>query len=355
MRSPSGWSRRSTSGSAKADQVTGRARLRRQLQAGHTERDTVPVGSPARVRRLYVGGVNRSASSPVVERDQMFRRVVPVAFVLVLVAGAAACGNKSNEPEVAFTVPPQSAKDKPCVEAKAASVAVPGSTTPGSSVPGGQSTTLPGAPSTTAAASPGAGKPVVKVPVGPPPKELQKIDLREGTGAEVKPGDAVKVQYVGIACSTGKEFDSSWDKGGQPADLTLTEGGLIPGWVKGIPGMKAGGQRMLVVPPADGYGANGQSPDILPDETLIFVVDVIETGPPPSTTLPTPGQPGAVPGQPGATPGQPVTTPAPGAAPTPGAATAESTTSQAPGSATGQPPAAPAPSTTSAPTTAAPK
>lgn len=268
----------------------------------------------------------------------MYRRVVPAALLVLLLAGAAACGNKSNEPEVAFTVPPQSAKDKPCVEAKAVAVATPGSGVPGSTVPGSApSTSAPaGAPSTTAAATPGstpaAGKPVVKVPVGPPPAELVKTDLREGTGAEVKAGDAVKLQYVGISCSTGKQFDSSWDKGGQPVDFTLAEGGLIPGFVKGIPGMKVGGQRMLVIPAKDGYGAKGQPPDILPEETLIFVVDVTETGPPPSTTLPSIPQAGAATGQPTATPApgaataQPTATPAPGAPTT----TAAVTTTAAP-------------------------
>lgn len=256
----------------------------------------------------------------------MYRRVVPAALLVLLLAGAAACGNKSNEPDVAFTVPPQTAKDKPCVEAKAVTASAPA----GSALPG--STVVP----TTAV----PGKPVVKVPVGPPPADLVKTDLKEGTGAEVKPGDAVKVQYIGVACSTGKQFDSSWDKGGQPVDFTLTEGALIPGWVKGIPGMKVGGQRMLVVPAKDGYGAKGQPPDILPEETLVFVIDMVETGPPPSTTTAPAATPGAATGQP--------TTPV-----TP-AAGAPSTT------ATAQPAAsatvAGAPSTTGVPTTtAAPK
>src|SRR4051794_8008136 len=112
---------------------------------------------------LGFAGCNSPPSQlpPVVERDPMYRRVVPAALLVLLLAGAAACGNKSNEPEVAFTVPPQSAKDKPCVEAKAVSVptpgSVPGSSVPGSSVPGAApSTTAAGAPSTTAASTPGS-------------------------------------------------------------------------------------------------------------------------------------------------------------------------------------------------------
>ena len=81
------------------------------------------------------------------------------------------------------------------------------------------------------------------------------------------------VNYIGVSCSTGKIFDSSY-KSGQPASFPLT--GVIPGWQQGIPGMKVGGQRLLGIPPALGYGSQGAPPDIAPDETLWFVVEVVD-------------------------------------------------------------------------------
>ena len=116
------------------------------------------------------------------------------------------------------------------------------------------------------------GAPVVPVPVGPAPTELVKQDLVEGTGAEVTPGSTITAKYIGISCSTGKTFDASTFASGQPAKFPLTN--VIPGWQVGIPGMKVGGQRLLGIPPNLGYGADG-TPDIAPDETLWFVIEVV--------------------------------------------------------------------------------
>src|SRR4051812_38436811 len=130
------------------------------------------------------------------------------------------------------------------------------------------------------------GKPTVEMPVGElPPKKLEKTDLKAGTGAEVKVGDQIQVNYVGIACSTGKQFDSSWDNG-KPLDATLTEGSLIQGWIEGIPGMKVGGRRMLVIPSDLAYGAAGQG-DIGANEALVFVIALLKATPAASTTTTT--------------------------------------------------------------------
>jgi peptidylprolyl isomerase len=118
-------------------------------------------------------------------------------------------------------------------------------------------------------------KPVVEVPDGEPPAGLQIEDLKEGDGATVKPNDTVTAHYVGVSYSTGKEFDASWSTG-QPATFPLAQ--VIPGWQQGIPGMKVGGRRRLVIPPDLGYGETGQPPDIAPNETLIFVVDLVSVG-----------------------------------------------------------------------------
>jgi peptidylprolyl isomerase len=121
-----------------------------------------------------------------------------------------------------------------------------------------------------------AGAPAVPVKVGPPPTQLVSEDLKVGTGATVGPDDTVTVNYIGVACSSGKIFDSSYT-GGQPATFPLS--GVIKGWTTGIPNMKVGGQRLLGIPPDQAYGADGSPPDILGDETLWFVVEMLDTKP----------------------------------------------------------------------------
>jgi len=118
------------------------------------------------------------------------------------------------------------------------------------------------------------GAPPVPVKIGPPPATLVKEDLKKGTGAVVKPGATVTVDYIGVSCSTGKIFDSSY-KRGMPATFPLS--GVIKGWTDGIPGMRVGGERLLGIPPDQGYGTAGSPPLIAPDETLWFVVSVVST------------------------------------------------------------------------------
>lgn len=120
-------------------------------------------------------------------------------------------------------------------------------------------------------------KPAIEVPEGEPPAGLQIKDLKEGDGATAKAGDTVTVDYVGVAYSTGKEFDASWNSG-QPFTFSLGAGEVIPGWDQGVAGMKIGGRRELVIPPDLGYGEAGAGADIGPNETLIFVVDLRGVG-----------------------------------------------------------------------------
>ncbi|HET6865761.1 MAG TPA: FKBP-type peptidyl-prolyl cis-trans isomerase [Solirubrobacteraceae bacterium] len=119
-----------------------------------------------------------------------------------------------------------------------------------------------------------AKKPTVTVPTGPAPTKLVTKDLVQGTGQTVKPGQTVTVNYVGDLYKTGKEFDSSW-KTGQPATFPLTAGGVIQGWVQGIPGMKVGGRRELIIPASLAYGKTGRPPTIPPNSPLVFVVDLL--------------------------------------------------------------------------------
>lgn len=118
-------------------------------------------------------------------------------------------------------------------------------------------------------------RPEVVVPEGEPPKELEVTEITEGNGTEAKSGDLVTVQYVGVNYSNGEEFDASWDSG-QPFTFQLGSGMVIPGWDEGIPGMKVGGRRELVIPPDQAYGKQGSPPAIGPNETLVFVVDMVD-------------------------------------------------------------------------------
>jgi peptidylprolyl isomerase len=117
-------------------------------------------------------------------------------------------------------------------------------------------------------------KPEVDAPEGPPPTELEITDLAVGDGPEAAPGQQVSVHYVGVAHSTGEEFDASYNRGA-PLDFPLGAGRVIRGWDEGVAGMKVGGRRRLVIPPHLAYGDRGAGGVIGPGETLIFVVDLV--------------------------------------------------------------------------------
>jgi peptidylprolyl isomerase len=182
------------------------------------------------------------------------------ACSVALVAGIVACGSGFTQPS--GTIPVE------CVAAQN----VPGTLPPGTDAAG---STL--APST-------IDKPTISIPVGPLPAELKIHDVKVGDGAEVKAGDQVTVNYVGIACTTGKEFDSSYEKG-QPATFPL--GQVIQGWGEGMVGMKVGGRRELTIPGDKAYNDKTPPPSgagIGRFEPLFFVIDLIKTEPPPPTT-----------------------------------------------------------------------
>jgi len=114
-------------------------------------------------------------------------------------------------------------------------------------------------------------KPEIDFPIGPAPADLAITDLVVGDGPEAVPGGTVEVHYVGVEFDTGAEFDSSWTRG-QTIEFPLR--GLIAGWQDGIPGMKVGGRRQLVIPPEQAYGPAG-SGHRLSGRTLIFVIDLL--------------------------------------------------------------------------------
>jgi len=152
-------------------------------------------------------------------------------------------------------------------------------------------TTAPAAPRPTTAATPGAKtttsagtaslviskdlktKPAIPKPTGTPPTKLVVKDIVKGKGRTAKAGRNVTVQYVGASYSTGEQFEATWDNG-RPYQFQLGVGLVIPGWDRGVAGMKEGGRRELIIPPDLAYGAEGR-PGIAPNETLVFVIDLL--------------------------------------------------------------------------------
>jgi peptidylprolyl isomerase len=118
-------------------------------------------------------------------------------------------------------------------------------------------------------------KPDVGPISGEPPTDLVTEDITVGDGPEAKPGHQVTVHYVGVAHSTGAEFDASYNRG-DTFSFALGGGQVIGGWDQGVVGMRVGGRRKLVIPPHLGYGSRGAGGAIKPNETLIFVVDLVD-------------------------------------------------------------------------------
>jgi len=118
-------------------------------------------------------------------------------------------------------------------------------------------------------------KPEVTVAGGTPPPDLVVEDIDVGTGAEATSGSEVDVHYVGVSWSNGRQFDASWDRK-STFSFRLGAGQVIAGWDQGVAGMKVGGRRRMTIPPELGYGSRGAGGAIAPNETLVFVVDLVE-------------------------------------------------------------------------------
>jgi peptidylprolyl isomerase len=180
----------------------------------------------------------------------MLQKLITLAVVLALAIGVAACGDEE--------------------EPSAGSGAAPAETPPPP-----EETAAPADVESLVSEIPKNLEKKPKVPAleGDPPTELVAEDIVEGKGPAAKPGDQLRMQYVGNSWSTSEQFDASWDRG-QPFEFQLGAGMVIPGWDEGLAGMKRGGRRLLVIPPEMGYGPDGQPPVIGPNETLVFVVDL---------------------------------------------------------------------------------
>jgi peptidylprolyl isomerase len=121
-----------------------------------------------------------------------------------------------------------------------------------------------------------AGKPTVTMPDGNAPTDLVVQPLIKGTGSAVAAGQSITVHYTGMIWNSGKQFDSSWDRGA-PAEFTIGTGNVIPGWDSGLVGQTIGSQVLLVIPPDQGYGSTGNTnAGIKGTDTLVFVVDILD-------------------------------------------------------------------------------
>jgi peptidylprolyl isomerase len=168
----------------------------------------------------------------------------------VLIAG---CGSSSSKNTSTITIGNENSSDSALAKAGATSTAAK-----------------------TPTSGPLSTEPKVTPPPGPAPTKLVIKDLITGTGPEAKAGQSVTVNYVGVLFKGGKEFDASW-KRSEPFTFTLGRGQVIPGWDQGVPGMKVGGRRELIIPAALAYGAKGSPPTIPPNAPLVFVIDLLGT------------------------------------------------------------------------------
>ncbi len=184
----------------------------------------------------------------------MLKPIALTCAVILLGVAVASCGSSSAAPGV---------QTAPSGGPTAAAVTTATTTTSAATTPA-NTTPLPAALKT---------KPKVVAPSGPPPTKLVIKDLIKGTGPVAKPDSTVTVQYVGVLYKNGKQFDASWNDGaGKPVTFPLS--GMIPGWKQGIPGMRVGGRRELIIPSNLGYGASGRAPKIPPNAALVFVIDL---------------------------------------------------------------------------------
>jgi peptidylprolyl isomerase len=182
-------------------------------------------------------------------------RTLTICALTGVALGLGACGNSSDDNT---NLPAAVPANPPAETTATATMTAPASTTSNGKTKHGISTDL-------------SRKPSIPKPSGKAPTKLVVKDIVKGTGKPAKSGDNVVVQYVGALYRTGAEFEASWDTG-KPFPFVLGQGDVIPGWDRGLEGMRVGGRRLLIIPPNLAYGKQG-SDTIGPNETLMFVVD----------------------------------------------------------------------------------
>jgi peptidylprolyl isomerase len=193
--------------------------------------------------------------------------LVPALLAAGVIAG---CGSSNNSDTAHIQAPP-SASQTLTYSATATSSST--ATTPAVATP-----TI-----VTPKSGPLSKEPTIKVPKGAAPTTLVKLDLITGTGAAAAAGDTITVNYKGALYSNGKVFDASWLRK-QTFSTPLGVGSVIAGWDQGLVGMRVGGRRELIIPPALAYKAAGSPPTIPPNATLIFIIDLLAVTPPNGAT-----------------------------------------------------------------------
>ena len=204
------------------------------------------------------------------KRRQNLRRGVIIVIIGVVVVGTAALFFQKSSPST-VTIPTTSPSSSTTGPSTSTTIGLVSQNCSSGAL------AVPGVASIVCAAPAGTfGKaPTMVIPTSTAPKVLEAADLIKGTGTVLKMGDKFTAQYVLADYATHKDLQSSWSQGGFSA--SLTPGSLIPGWISGLPGMKVGGRRELIIPPALAYGAAGQS-GIPGNDTLVFIVDLLKVG-----------------------------------------------------------------------------
>jgi len=202
-------------------------------------------------------------------------------FSVLLVAatfGIAGCGSSSKGATTTTTAATAATTTAPAPPTTTTTIATVMPDTTSTSSPAGASVSgIAEIPTQDRSPAGTSGKaPTVVVPAGNPPTQLEMAELIAGTGAVAADGDSITVQYVLATYSSRKVIQSSWTS--NPFTFTLGEGQVIPGWDKGVVGMRVGGRRELIIPPSLGYGAQPQGAGIAANDTLVFVVDLLKVG-----------------------------------------------------------------------------
>ncbi|MHB8694457.1 MAG: FKBP-type peptidyl-prolyl cis-trans isomerase [Solirubrobacteraceae bacterium] len=199
----------------------------------------------------------------------MIKRLSSAPLLALAAVGVAACGSSSSPGTKIVLAPSAGATIATTSSAlKAATSTTP--TTP-------TATTPAPTPVPTPTSGPLSKQPAIKIPKGHAPKSLVIKDLIKGKGPVAGTNSSIVVNYVGALYKGGKIFDASWKRNQTlPAQLGPS-GTVIPGWLKGVPGMHVGGRRELIIPPGLGYGPAGSGP-IPPNSTLVFVIDLLKVG-----------------------------------------------------------------------------
>jgi peptidylprolyl isomerase len=248
-------------------------------------------GAPLRPEQEWCLQCGAAARTRLATSSNWRAPIIAVAVVVALSLGVLAAslvtlaGEFGSKTPVTTTVTTAPAAGTPTTATTTPAAAIPTTATPTTSTPNaatpGASTPAATTPNTSTvgtASGPLSKEPKVTPPSGPAPTTVKIIELITGAGAVAKRGGTVTVNYVGVLFNGGAEFDSSWRRG-KRFTFTLGTNQVIAGWDTGVPGMRVGGRRELIVPASRAYGARGFATTpvaIPPNAPLVFVVDMLK-------------------------------------------------------------------------------